>query len=61
MTLFSICAEVFPNCNMESVKTLHRLNPWLSDSNRVKVGDVLVIPARTDLSEAASTNDFTPR
>ncbi|HEU5350873.1 MAG TPA: AAA family ATPase [Terracidiphilus sp.] len=61
MNFYSICAEVFSDCNLHRVEELRRLNPWLSDSNHVKVGDVLVIPPRADLSEAASANAFTPR
>lgn len=60
MNFYSICAQVFSTCNTRDVEVLHRLNPWLSDSNRVKVGEVLVIPPRTNLSEAASPTVTTP-
>lgn len=52
MNFYSICGEVFSTCTTARVKELHHLNPWLDDSNRVRVGDVLVVPPRTDLSEA---------
>jgi general secretion pathway protein A len=61
MTFYSICGDVFPSCTFSRAEELRRLNPWLDDSNSVKVGDVLVIPARTDLSEVSRSGVITPR
>ncbi len=54
MDFYSICVQVFSTCNTSDVEVLHRLNPWLSDSNHVTVGEVLIIPPRTNVSEAAT-------
>lgn len=60
MTFYGICGELFSPCTISKVRELHRLNPWLSDSNYVKVGDVLVVPPPTDLTEAAGPTLTTP-
>lgn len=60
MDFYSICVQVFSICNTREIEVLHRLNPWLSDSNRVTVGEVLVIPPRINESEIAKPTFTTP-
>jgi type II secretory pathway predicted ATPase ExeA len=54
LSLYQICIDRFGSCDSEELNEIHRLNPWLRNTNQIKSGQVILIPARRSRSAVTS-------
>ena len=52
MTLAQICAEAFASCHTKEFDAIRQLNPWILNADRIDAGRVVLIPHRSESTDA---------